>query len=100
MPILTAFKYYDVAKYVTDLNFSIDSRVRAATYGRGFWVGDISPLQDLPPGRYTVAASLTGFNTYRNESIEVTAGTSVPLKIGMTNCGSTARTGPPSAAMA
>ncbi len=22
MPILTAFKYYDVAKYVTDLNFS------------------------------------------------------------------------------
>ena len=44
---------------------------------------------NLPPGRYSVAASLTGFNTYRNESVEVTAGTSVPLKIGLTVSGVT-----------
>jgi hypothetical protein len=44
---------------------------------------------NLPPGRYSVEASLTGFNTYRNQNIEVRAGTSVPLKIGLTVSGVT-----------
>ena len=44
---------------------------------------------NLPPGRYSLAASLTGFNTYRNENVEVTAGTSVPLKIALTVSGVT-----------
>ena len=29
---------------------------------------------NLPPGRYSVEASLTGFNTYRNENVDVTRG--------------------------
>jgi hypothetical protein len=44
---------------------------------------------NLAPGRYSVVASLTGFNTYRNENVEVTAGTGVPLKIGLTVSGVT-----------
>src|SRR5688572_9962334 len=44
---------------------------------------------NLPPGRYSVEASLTGFNTYRNQGVDVTAGTSVPLKIGLTVSGVT-----------
>ena len=44
---------------------------------------------NLPPGRYSVAASLTGFNSYRNENVEVAAGTSVPLKIGLSVSGVT-----------
>jgi hypothetical protein len=39
---------------------------------------------NLPPGKYSVVASLAGFNTYRNESVEVSAGRGVPLKIGLT----------------
>jgi hypothetical protein len=36
---------------------------------------------NLSPGAYTVSAALSGFNTYRNQAVEVAAGRSVPLKI-------------------
>ncbi len=36
---------------------------------------------NLSPGNYTVAASVTGFNSYRNDRVEVGGGRSVPLKI-------------------
>ena len=35
---------------------------------------------NLAPGVYTLTVSLQGFNTYRNETVRVAAGTSVPLK--------------------
>jgi hypothetical protein len=35
---------------------------------------------NLAPGVYTVTVTLAGFNTYRNETVRVAAGTSVPLK--------------------
>jgi hypothetical protein len=38
---------------------------------------------NLAPGNYTVVASLSGFSTYRNDLVEVAAGRSVPLKIGL-----------------
>jgi len=38
---------------------------------------------NLPPGRYALNASLTGFQSYRHDNIEVRAGTSVPLKIAL-----------------
>ena len=44
---------------------------------------------NLAPGRYSVEASLTGFNTYRNQGVDVTAGTSVPLRINLTVSGVT-----------
>jgi hypothetical protein len=44
---------------------------------------------NLAPGRYSVEASLAGFNSYRNAYVEVAAGTSVPLKIGLTVSGVT-----------
>ena len=39
---------------------------------------------NLPPGKYSVAATLSGFNPYRNDSIDVTAGRSVPLTVALT----------------
>ena len=39
---------------------------------------------NLAPGRYAVVASLSGFSTYRNDAIDVAAGRSVPLNIGLT----------------
>jgi len=38
---------------------------------------------NLSPGAYSVSAALSGFNTYRNNSVEVAAGRSVPLKIAL-----------------
>jgi hypothetical protein len=38
---------------------------------------------NLAPGRYTVSATLQGFNAYRNENVAVAAGTSVPLDIAL-----------------
>ena len=38
---------------------------------------------NLPPGTYTVTANLQGFRPYSNDRVAVTAGTSVPLRIGM-----------------
>ena len=36
---------------------------------------------NLQPGRYTVTATLSGFNTYQNDQVEVAAGITVPLKV-------------------
>ena len=36
---------------------------------------------NLSPGAYTVSATLSGFNTYRNSNIEVAAGRNLPLKV-------------------
>ena len=44
---------------------------------------------NLAPGRYTVTATLSGFNTYRNDNIEVRAGTSAPLKVSLSVSGVT-----------
>ena len=38
---------------------------------------------NLSPGAYSLSATLSGFNTYRNTSVEVAAGRSVPLKIAL-----------------
>ena len=38
---------------------------------------------NLSPGAYSVSAALSGFNTYRNNTVEVAAGRSVPLKIAL-----------------
>ena len=42
---------------------------------------------NLSPGNYTVAASVTGFNSYRNDRVEVGGGRSVPLKIALSVSG-------------
>ncbi|MEO8682182.1 MAG: TonB-dependent receptor [Vicinamibacterales bacterium] len=44
---------------------------------------------NLAPGKYSAAVSLSGFNSYRNDQIEVAAGRSVPLRIGLTVSGVT-----------
>jgi Carboxypeptidase regulatory-like domain/TonB-dependent Receptor Plug Domain len=44
---------------------------------------------NLAPGKYSVAASLSGFNPYRNDQIEVAAGRSVPLRITLSVSGVT-----------
>ena len=44
---------------------------------------------NLPSGRYAVAASLSGFSPYSSDNIEVAAGRSVPLKIGLNVSGVT-----------
>lgn len=44
---------------------------------------------NLPPGRYALNARLTGFQPYRDDNIEVRAGTSVPLKIALNVSGVT-----------
>lgn len=44
---------------------------------------------NLAPGRYSVAASLSGFSPYSSDNIEVAAGRSVPLKIGLNVSGVT-----------
>ncbi|HET9369126.1 MAG TPA: TonB-dependent receptor [Vicinamibacterales bacterium] len=36
---------------------------------------------NLAPGRYTVTATLTGFNAYKNENVPVSAGSVVPLDV-------------------
>ena len=38
---------------------------------------------NLAPGVYVVTVTLQGFNTYRNETVRVTAGSSVPLKAAL-----------------
>src|SRR6188474_233880 len=38
---------------------------------------------NLAPGRYTVTATLTGFNAYKNENVPVTAGSVVPLEVAL-----------------
>jgi hypothetical protein len=43
----------------------------------------------LPPGRYTVTGTQAGFNTYRNDQVDVAAGRSVPLKFTLTVSGVT-----------
>src|SRR5262245_12597548 len=42
---------------------------------------------NLQPGRYTVTATLAGFNTYQNDRVEVGAGLGVPLKIALSVSG-------------
>jgi hypothetical protein len=44
---------------------------------------------NLQPGRYTVTATLAGFNTYQNDRVEVGAGISVPLKVTLSVSGVT-----------
>ncbi len=44
---------------------------------------------NLPPGRYTVTATLSGFNTYQNDRVEVAAGITVPLKVTLSVSGVT-----------
>ncbi len=44
---------------------------------------------NLSPGNYAVAASVAGFNSYRNDRIEVGGGRSVPLRIALTVSGVT-----------
>src|SRR5262245_11003398 len=39
---------------------------------------------NLAPGRYTVTATLTGFNTYKNENVPVNAGSVIPLEVALT----------------
>lgn len=43
----------------------------------------------LPPGKYTVTATLAGFNTYVNDAIEVAAGRTIPLKVALAVSGVT-----------
>ncbi|MEZ5316608.1 MAG: carboxypeptidase regulatory-like domain-containing protein [Vicinamibacterales bacterium] len=42
---------------------------------------------NLAPGRYTVEARLSGFNTYRNENVPVNAGSVIPLEVTLTVSG-------------
>src|SRR5690606_4473402 len=42
---------------------------------------------NLPPGTYTVAAKLQGFNDYTNTNVAVDAGASVPLRVTMAVAG-------------
>src|SRR5687767_10395320 len=42
---------------------------------------------NLPPGNYTVAAKLQGFNDYSNPNVSVAAGASVPLRVAMAVAG-------------
>ena len=42
---------------------------------------------NLPPGSYTVAAKLSGFNDYSNTNVAVGSGTIVPLKVTMAVAG-------------
>ena len=44
---------------------------------------------NLAPGNYVVSASLSGFNTYRNDKVEVAAGRGVPLKVTLAVSGVT-----------
>src|SRR5215467_16084168 len=39
---------------------------------------------NLAPGRYTVAAKLSGFNAYKNDDVPVGAGSVVPLGVTLT----------------
>ena len=42
---------------------------------------------NLPPGNYTVAAKLQGFNDYSNPNVAVAAGANVPLRVAMAVAG-------------
>jgi hypothetical protein len=39
---------------------------------------------NLPPGKYTVNAKLSGFNNYKNDNVPVGAGSVVPLTVTLT----------------
>ena len=39
---------------------------------------------NLPPGKYTVTAKLSGFNNYKNDDVPVGAGSVVPLSVTLT----------------
>ena len=49
-----------------------------ATDGQG-----MAQFLNLAPGTYTVVARLSGFQTYRNTSVPVAVGASVPLKVSL-----------------
>ena len=44
---------------------------------------------NLPPGRYTIKTTLTGFNVYTNENVIVAAGSSTPLNVRLAVAGTT-----------
>ena len=39
---------------------------------------------NIPPGKYTVTAKLSGFNNYKNDDVPVGAGSVVPLTVTLT----------------
>ncbi len=48
-----------------------------------------SHFLNLPPGRYAVKTTLTGFNAYTNDNVIVAAGSSTPLNVRLAVAGTT-----------